>query len=75
MKEESQGLLFESGYKNVPYNIKNESFQQPRMFTLRQLRDVFFGLLNISKSTSIQEVHTDDLEDIKKKIAQLMIDD
>lgn len=69
MKEEQNGLLFESGYKNVPYDIRSENFNKPRMLTLRQIRDVFFGLLNISKSTSIQEVHTDDIEDIKKKIA------
>ena len=68
MTEESQGLLFESRYKTIPYDIHQENFSTPRMFTMRQIRDMFFGLLNCAKTTSIQETHTDDIEDIKKKL-------
>jgi len=45
------------------------------MYTIKQIRDLFYGLMNQSAATDVQEVHSDDIALLKKKCTQLGMND
>ena len=45
------------------------------MYTIKQIRDLFYGLLNQSEASSIQGNHGEDIEELKKRCTQLGVDD
>ena len=48
ISEASLGLKFESKGLECSYDLTTEKMRQPRMYTMHQLRDLFYGMLNQS---------------------------
>ena len=45
-EDSEQGFDFEAKYKSLTYDktMEDSKFQQPRMYTIKQIRDLFYGL-------------------------------